>query len=493
MTTMNILWITFDSTKTTALPMFGNPYCRAPNLDRLAGEGVSFSRAFCQMPKCVPSRQSMLTGRYPHTDGLRAMGSKAGVGGVNAHMLLTAENRNILPLLKDRGYALCHKGVQHLVSWDCYERWFDSRMDWDGRFKQCKAPPQTNADPLLARALYAGPVPAEYPLECDHDFEASRQMIEFLEGWRGGRPFLAYLDLRAPHPLYRDWPVMGDYYRDLYVPRPPACPLDQAPWTEAQQRRIYDLEGMTDGQWQTIVKAYYSAITYNDMLLGRVLDSLASAGLDRDTMVIFSADHGDFAGEHGCVEKHDTILYDCHVRLPLIMRFPASSGLPAGILRDGLAEYIDIAATILDAAGISRPGWMAGRSLLPYCRDAALPARDAVFAQGGVEREALIAPDGKGPNIDVPAGRQPTIKELVALSHSDFMLKAKMVRTENHKLIYRLNGHHELYDLRADPHELRNLADDPACAQIRAELAERLVRHLIETETNEPPLASVVA
>jgi arylsulfatase A-like enzyme len=487
----NILWITLDSLKATALPVYGNPHCKAPNAERVAERGVTVSHCFAQMPKCVPNRSCMLTGRYPHVDGLRALSGRAETVERSDNFVITRGMPNILTTLKDAGYALCHKGPNHLVTWDAYEDWFDCTSDWEA-WKRCQAPARSTDDPELIRAKYAGPIPDDYDIETANDSEAARQMCAFLNEQDGRRPFFAYLDIRAPHPSYRDWPVFGDYYRELDVPVPPKAALGDAPWTERVYRETYDLEAMAPEKWRQIVRAYYSAISYDDMLVGRVLDKLDACGLTENTIVIYSADHGDFAGEHGCVEKHDPILYDCHTRLPFIMSLPST--LPQGRFLDGLMEQIDIAPTLLELCGIDVPRWIQGRSLLPFIRGETETHRDVVFAQGGVEREAIDRRD----LVDETALRGDPqgdyyLKQKVICDHRDFMMRAKMVRTRSHKYIYRLNGHHELYDLAADPDELQNRVNDPTCADALAELRERLIHWMLESETNLPLLDQVLA
>lgn len=487
----NILWITLDSAKATALPVYGNPHCLAPTAERGARTGVTVGHCFAQVPKCVPNRSCMLTGRYPHVDGLRAISGKAQEEEGSRNFVVKRDMPNILPLLRQAGYTLCHKGPNHLVSWAAYDEWFDVQSDWQA-WKRCSNPPVTCEDPELRRAKYAGPVPADYQTRWSNDAEAARQMCEFLDDHDAARPFFAYLDIRAPHPDYRDWPVCRGHYDSLDVPVPARTPLEDAPWTERVYRETYELEDMAPEKWQRIVKAYYSAITYDDMLAGRVLEVLDRRRLTDNTIVIYSADHGDFAGEHGCVEKHDPILYDCLTRLPFIISLPGA--LPAGRWAEGLMEQIDIAPTLLELAGLGVPRWMQARSAVPLLTGAGNGHRDAVFAQGGVEREAIDRRDlVDEAHFYPPGGESYRLKQKVILDHPDFMMRAKMVRTQRHKLIYRLNGHHEFYDLRADPHELRNRIADPACtAEVRA-LQDRLLRWMVESETNLPLLDQVYA
>jgi choline-sulfatase len=487
----NILWITLDSLKATALPVYGNPHCLAPNAVRMAERGIVVEHAYCQMPKCVPSRPSMLASRYPHVDGLRALQGKADSHSPGTHFTLDRGVPNLVTELRHTGYTTCTKGPNHLVNWDVYTEWFDCTTDWEGH-KLCQRPRANCDDALLLRAQYAGVVPDDFDIERDPDAETARQVCAFLAGHDRDKPFFAYMDVRAPHPPYRLWPVFKEHYDALDVPLPPRVPVEEAPWTERVYRQVYGLEDMTDENWQAIIKAYYSAVSYNDMLVGRVLDALAARGLDDNTIVIYSADHGDYAGEHGCVEKHDPLLYDCHVRLPFIMQLPP--GFPRGERLDIMMEMIDITPTLLDLCGLEIPRSMQGRSIAPFINGARGVHRDAVFSQGGVEREAIDRRDLLGDAyFEQSAQFGAAGKHEVINRYPDFVMRAKMIRTRTHKHVYRLNGHHELYDLCADPCELHNLHGQADCADTECALQEQMLRWMIASETNLPLIDQVWA
>jgi choline-sulfatase len=485
----NVLWIATDSVKASALPQYGNAAAVAPAAERIAERGVVFTHAFCQMPKCVPSRPSQLSGRYPHVDGLRALSGKTEAEEEAWHFVLTGRIPNLAALLKGRGYVLCHKGPNHLCSPEMYRKWFDVGMDFDtGRGG---ARPSGEDDPVSVRMQYGGAVPADFDVEGLWDAEAARQMCDFLRGV-GQERFFAYLDLRIAHPPYFQWPPFAERYAGVEVDVPAKSLLEKAPWTERVYRETYGLEDVAPERWADLMRAYWCGVSLADMFAGRVLDALEEAGLGEDTVVVLSADHGDFAGEHGCVEKHDVFLYDCLARLPLIISLPGGRG--AGGRCDALVELIDIAPTLAELCGLGVPRSMQGRSLVPLIDGRTAEHRDAVFAMGGVEREAIdrraVADERYWERFK---GGQYERKQQVILDEPDFMMRAKMVRTRTHKLVYRLNGHHELYDLERDPLELENRADDPGYAVVRTALQERLLRWCIESETNLPLIDQVWA
>ncbi|NRA39427.1 MAG: sulfatase-like hydrolase/transferase [Planctomycetes bacterium] len=483
----NILWITLDSLKATALPNYGNEYCIAPNAQRVAKKGVTFSHAFAQMPKCIPSRPSMITGCYPHIHGLRAIKGKADQHSPGSVFTVTEDMPNIIKELKDHGYQICHQGVQHLLEWGAFEKWVDVKPDYED-LKTALPIPNTIDDATLLRAKYAGPVPDDYDMEEHSDCKSTRHMCDFLRSDHQ-KPFFAYLDIRAPHPMYRKYPYAAEHYAQCDIPLPSKADIDNVPWTEKVYRECYELEDLDDQCRKDIVAAYYSAITYNDMLVGRVLDTIEEQGLDKNTIIIYSADHGDFAGEHGCIEKHDVFLYDCMTRLPLIMQLPED--FPQDIWKESLVEMIDIAPTLLDLCGMDVPRWIQGKSLKPLIMGEVDHHRDVVFSQGGVERSSIDL------NKNIPreelSGGENYYKQQVILDHPEFLMRSKMIRSKNHKYIYRLNGHHELYDLDKDPDELHNVIADSSYDEVLNELRERLIHWMIEAETAQPLMDRVTA
>ncbi len=496
-TPRNILIFGIDSVRATALPSYGNTHCLAPHSERMAERGAVISHCFAQVPKCIPNRSCMLTGRYPHVDGLRALKGKAPGKNGGDTFVITRKMPNILPLLRDAGYTLCHKGCNHIVDWDAYEAWFDHRTDWDcPGYKNVIKPQCTIDDDELMRAKYAGPVSDDFDAERCSDAEVTRQMVEFIRSHDTDRPFFAYLDLRTPHPPYRDWPVFREHYDGLQLDPPPKTPIDRAPWTEKVYRETYDLESMGPEKWGRLLRAYYSGVSFADMLAGRVLDALEECNMADNTIVIYTSDHGDFAGEHGCTEKHDPILYDSLTRMPFIIQLPPD--FPRGRQIDAMMEQIDLAPTIMELCGLEIPRWIQGRSLAPLLEGRTDSHREFVTSQGGVEREAidrrrLVDDDHFYGSARSWKDREYYLKQKVILDHPDFMMRAKMIRTRRHKYIYRLNGHHEFYDLECDPHELTNRIADPDCAGALEAMRERLIRWMIESETNLPLLDQVYA
>jgi choline-sulfatase len=472
--------------KASAMSVYGNAFTRLPAAERMAREGTTFNNAFVQMPKCVPSRYSMITGRYPHTDGRRTLTGRTDhitphpAVTDNSMFALHEDDPNLVSLLRAEGYRTCLLGKNHLVEWNLHTKWFDQTPSWKQAKKIYEDAPQEGD--RLWRADYRGRIVSTLDPNTFDDGVTATETADFFKQC-AGRPFLALVDIGKPHPTYETYPHSPAASINLAdIPVPPVAPLAEAPSVERCLRTSKDLEQMTDDQRRTVVRAYYSMCEFADAQIGRILDSLDAAGLAENTLVIYGADHGDFAGEHNCYEKWDTSFLECIVRVPLMMRLPGV--IPAGRRIDSLVELVDIAPTLLEYQQRPVPRWMHGRSLRPLIDERVTRHRDFVFSSGGVEADALRR---------IRRPQRVSVKQKVLLDFPESLARAHMIRTERHKLIYRLAGEHEFYDLQADPRELTNRIDDPACAEIIAELKEKLLRFVIESEPDRPELGELIA
>lgn len=486
---LNILWITCDEMRARSVSVYGNDLVQMPAAERLAREGATFDQTYVQMPKCVPSRCSMLTGRYPHTDGFRTLMGRVGTPPHpevprNDMVCLQEGDPNLVTALRAQGYRCGLLGKNHVVEWNLHRRWFEATPSW--RYKQLPLQPATQPESgsALWRADYRGVVDAGAPELVDfEDAVTVREALDFMAA-PDPRPFLALVDIGLPHPPYREFPDLpaGGLPLDTRLDQA-FLPLDQAPEVEQCLRRSKDLESLSLEDRRRIHRTYLSMCEYADRRVQDLLDGLDQNGLAENTLVIFTADHGDFAGERNCFEKWDTSFYDSIVRVPLILRLPGR--IPAGHRFPQLVELIDLAPTVLDFLGLDIPRDLHGRSLRPLLEGRTQHHRDAVFCQGGVERSLLRRPAS-------PVGTAP-VKQQVLLDYPRALGRARMVFDGRYKLIHRLDAAGELYDLEQDPEELRNRFEDPELREVRARLNERLVRFYMETETDRPHVSELHA
>ena len=475
----NILWICTDQQRYDTIGAGGNPHVRTPRLDRLWRDGAAWTHAFCQSPICTPSRASFLTGTYPST----CQNTRNGNARYRRRYPLVTR------LLAGAGYDCGLIGKLHLAG--AYER-PEPRGDDGYRYWQWSHAPRDGwpadhayAEWVRGKGHDLGDLirdPADVPAELHQTTWCAERTIDFMrERRRAGTPWLATVNVYDPHEPFNPPAAYRARFDPQQMPGPlfrpsdlrqqrrlravdfqgesrdPAGPLDIAhpvlpfypgrddvPAAEAARAGATagagDVADARDAK--TLQAAYYAMIALIDDQVGRMLDALEESGQAERTLVVFTSDHGESLGDHGLIRK-GCRFYEGLVRVPLILRWPGR--IEPGRVSGDLVELIDLAPTLLRAAGQPVPSWMQGRSLL---EDA--PAAGAGGGRQAVRSEYFDAIDG-------PDGTYAT-----------------MYRTRSHKLVvYHGHGLGELYDLDADPGEFDDLWDDPAAAAVKSELLLR--------------------
>ena len=453
----------------------GNAGAITPNLDKLAAtDAVSFTNAFCQNPVCTPSRCSFMTGWYPHVRGHRTM----------YHML--RENEPVLlKTLKDNGYFVWWGGKNDLVpGQDGYNAYCDVKYERPPLPEGAAEDDSWRGDPGSDTyySFYRGKLdaPAEGPFR-DHDWDMIRGAIDFIKNAPKDQPLCIYLPVVFPHPTYA---VEEPFYSAIdraKVPERVPTPFD---WSAKPSilRGISARQGMqnwTEDRWTELRATYYGMCMRVDHQLGLVLNALREAGMYDDTALFFFADHGDFTGDYGLVEKTQNTFEDCLTKVPFVVKPPASVAVTPRV-SEALVELVDMPATVEALTGIAPSHTHFGRSLLPLLAGETEEHRDAVFCEGGrrhgerhcMELESTSAQRPEGlywPRVNLQQNEGPV--------HT----KAVMCRTQRYKYVQRLYESDELYDLEEDPGELHNRINDPALAEVLAELKDRLLTFYLET------------
>ena len=487
----NIVILNPDQWRGDVLGHLGNPAAVTPNLDAMAAsDSVSFRNAFCQNPICTPSRCSFMTGWYPHTAGHRTQ----------FHMLRSHEP-NLLKVLKDSGYYVWWGGKNDLVPAQGPDPWSAHCHVKD----KCGAvrkwmhhpdiynPPRGEPGSDTYYSFYVGRLDPENPntvfdwargkdvdeggVYRDQDWGHVLNAIEFL---RSGppEPFCLFLSLGNPHPPYA---VEEPYYslidRDALPPRVlPPEDLAAKPSVTRGLTRLSGLAGWTEDRWNELRAVYYGMCARVDDQFGRVMTALQEKGLYNETAVFFFSDHGDFAGDYSLVQKCWNTFQDCLIRVPFVIKPPAGLGVRPGV-REALVELVDFPATAYDLASVD-PGYTHfGRSLRPVLIGETEAHRDAVFSEGG-----CLASEGHGVSARDEEDRTDIYWPGQYLARRmPEGTKAAVCRTDRYKYVRRLYEDDELYDLRADPGERVNRANDPSLAVVLANLKDRLTTWLIET------------
>jgi arylsulfatase A-like enzyme len=470
----------------------GNAAAVTPNLDRLAAEdAVSFRHAYCQNPVCTPSRCSFMTGWYPHVRGHRSL----------LHML-RPDDPCLLKLLKDSGYHVWWAGKNDLVpaqhGFDAYcdvrfrdtpedhQRWGYTRRRYpwiDPEFRG--KPGNDNFYSFLATATGRLDKRGE-DIYLTGDWCNVLAAQELIARWPrdgGERPLCLYMPLNYPHVPYG---VEEPYYSRIDPAKLP--PRIAAPasgdWygKPAMLREIHrrlNMEGWTEDRWDTLRKTYYGMCACVDDQFGRIVAALKQAGIYDDTAIFFFSDHGDFTGDYGLVEKNQNTFEDCLTRVPLLIKPPRGTDCVPGI-RDALTELIDVPATIYAMTGIE-PGYTHfGRSLLDIMADPGQAHREAVFCEGGrLIGEKHCRDYHRDEEMSPQHPYWP--REYAQDQELPQIAKATMCRTREFKYVRRLMEPDELYDLRQDPRELNNVAEEAAYGDVLRQMKDRMLRFYQET------------
>jgi iduronate 2-sulfatase len=465
----NVLFVAVDDLR-CELGCYGVQEVRSPNIDRLAESGVAFSRAYCQQAVCNPSRASLMTGLRP--DSTR-------VWDLITDFRTTIPDAVTIPQhFRQHGYRalgfgkIFHNTFPDNVSWDAPHRWPENARLWSDAAKQQLAEfrkkmradgrPQAAIQRLRALATERVDIPDSEHLDgaiADQTLAAMRTLAA------AEQPFFLAAGFIRPHlPLvvprkYWEWydPAKIPLATNPFLPRgAPAIAFGDRSLGGFYELRDYmdylDAPSpfdasLTESQQRELKHGYYAAVSFVDVLVGRLLDELDRLGLAENTIVVLWGDHGWKLGEHNGWCKQTN--YEVDTRSPLIIRAPGAKA--NGKQSHALVEFVDIYPTLCDLADLPLPKQLEGVSLAPLLRGTADRVKDAAFSQFPRKH----------------AG-------------SDYMGYA--MRTERYRYVEwwdRATGKiaaRELYDHQSDAEENQNIADVEANADTVAELSARLAR-----------------
>lgn len=470
----NLLVLLADDHPAYLLGADGNERVSTPNLDRLAAEGVRFARNFCQYPVCTPSRQSMLTGLLPHASGVSVLNAP-----------LSPDAQTIAKQLRAAGY---HTGVIGKMHWNCKP---DPPHPGIHGFAWAKADQvawqwyRESVEDRAAEYRYFG---AEMPVE--EGIRTKPQYWDFIDPTRvwmnadclpepgyerdlrgtflvekgigfmrehRDRPFALWVSLSEPHAPFA-FPVedAGMYpAEDVVLPEVGARDAESVPTVFRE---------LSENDWRGITAAAYTSVQYLDRNMGRVLRALKQMGLEENTLVVYTSDHGAMFGHHGRVEKH--CLYDEAIRTPLLMRLP--SRFEGGRVIEALTESVDITGTIIELLELEPLKVDHGRSLVPLLDNRETTHREEIFSECLENEEAGVRTEewkfwycsGKRKRMDGLETDDPTPGRYVRLFH-----------------------------LTEDPLELNDLSGLPGSAKVIEGMKQRVLARFMAThpEANALP------
>jgi len=485
---MNVLFIMADQLRWDHLSCSGHPYLQTPNLDALARRGVRFANAFVNSGVCGPSRMSYYTGRYPISHGATWNRVPLSVGEVtlgeylkgHGRTLALAGKTHVMPDQEglarlaidgrsELGTFLERGGFVEIDRYDGHhtpgeesgypaflrDHGYDGRDPWSEHVIAA-----VDADGRLVSGWHMRNVhlPARVKEEHSETAYMTDQAIRFMRE-QGSRPWVLHLSYVKPHwPYMAPAPYHAMYSADQCLPvvRSREELADAHPVVAAYRQQEECVSFQRDDCIRTVRPAYQGLVKQLDDHLGRLFDAMERQGLTRDTLVIFTADHGDFLGDHWLGEKE--LFYDTVQRVPFIVADPRpAADATRGRVDERFVEGVDVVPTVLDWLGV--PGAshrIEGRSLLSLLEGGTPPWRDFAYSELDYSFRQARLLRGKTPQ----------------------QARAYSLRTDCWRYVYWLDEPEQLFDLHADPQEMQDLGRAASHEAVRAGLRDRLLDFL---------------
>ncbi len=454
----NVIFILTDDMRADAMSLAGNPHVRTPNIDRLGKEGVYFRNAFCTTSLCSPSRASILGGLYAHSHGV-----------LNNFTEYPLELPTFPRQLQAAGYETAYIGKYHMGEENDDKRpGFDHFVTHKGQGKYWDTEFRINGgERRVVKGYYTSVV--------------TDMALEWL-GQRGGdKPFLLMLGHKAPHSFYYPEPKYEHALDSVKIEYPrTAFMLDDKPqWFKARldtwhgiygplfdyRRKFPDRSPEAVKDFAAMTRAYWGTLLSVDDSVGRLYQFLKDKGWLDDTVIIFTGDNGLLNGEHGMVDKRT--MHEPSIRIPLVVRYPGLTPPDQPRVVEQQVLTLDFAPSILDLCAASPLSKVHGQSWVKLARGEPVKWRSGWYYEYNYEKQFPYTPNVRGIRTDQ--------WKYIRYPHGDGGPDRHMA---------------ELYDVRNDPQEARNLIADPHQAdrvmQLRAE-PDRLMARADGLPDRMPP------
>lgn len=441
-TMKNVLLITVDQWSAAYLGCAGNDEILTPSLDELARYGIRYTNAISTTPVCIPARRELMLGVTSRTHGDRVFCED---------LRMPPDIPPMAQVFRDNGYQAVAVGKLHVFPQRDRIGFDDVILHEEGRHKAGMA--QDDYERFLARNGHAGEELSHgmcnnnyfyRPFHLDETMTptnwATREMCETILRKDPNRPAFWYLSYAAPHPPLVPPQQYLDFYKDTEFSEPlmgewTKTEASQLPFGYQYYKNLYswfDRKERTD----MAKRAYYATCTYIDHQIRLVVGTLREQGLLEDTVILFTADHGEMLGTHGLFGKF--LMYENSVKIPFILSPPADCGMVCNRVDDRIVELRDVMPTLLTLAGVEVPGYVEGTSLTEE------DSREYSYGELWEDDRAT-----------------------------------RMIRTKEMKLIYYPVGNiRQLFDLKKDPGERIDVASDPAYETVLEELTGKLAEQM---------------
>jgi arylsulfatase A-like enzyme len=479
----NIIFIVSDQHRAGLSKRSGFPLDTSPMLDKLADRGVGFDRAYCTSPLCVPSRTSLLTGRWPDAHRVR----------MNLAMNDAFFEKDLYQVAKEQGYKTGLAGKNHTYLKESALDFWRSYNHWDGYISPGAPKEYKEFDQWLGGLqANAALTPTPFPVELQYAYRIVSDSIEFIDHC-GDSPFILQVGFPEPH----DPEQVPKPYWDMFPPDaiPSRCGSPEslkqlgfrAQWLYGIENASYPSEK----HWRRYNSNYFGSMRMIDDQLARLHQHLEQKQLVNDTVIVYSADHGDFLMDYGLARK-GVGLPECLARIPMI--WSGGRIKPSSVGSSACVSNADVMPTLCEVMGAEIPHGVQGRSLWPLLLGDDYPKDEfrSIYATAGLGGLYYQQSD----NIPYSSASLSTGKsgagdseygigwdELNKVTQSGLQ---KMVRMGDWKLIYDMMGYGQLYDLSSDPCELKNRFNDPAAAQKQQELMAELLMWTIRAQDSLP-------
>lgn len=432
----NVLFLFADQHNARCFSHAGHPEVATPNLDALASNGVRFAGAYCNNPICTPSRMSFLSGLYPSTHGYY------GLYGPEPARRITS----MFSHFRSAGYRTAALGKLHTprywIERDC-QFVYDEFIEFP-KYLEAVGLYEVNDNRAFTgnRDGETSALPYEHSCEMALVRQAKRFILNLGEPKdRGPRdaPWFAWVSFSRPHQPYTPSEPFASMYDAESLHLPPVSPEADGRGADRDEHRH---PRMPEAVLRKQLAAYLGLVSQIDAAIGELITFLEEQGLLENTLIVYSSDHGDYAGEHGMMEKRGGISYSAITRIPLVV-CPPGNGDAAGSVRDTIVESVDLFPTLCDLCGLATPRTVQGRSFCRTLLDPEARHRKSALTENAY-RKALATPEYR--YVANQHGAEPD----------------------------------ELYDLRNDPWELENLIDSEQhrdfAHALQRELFDRVVR-----------------
>lgn len=495
----NIVLILTDQQRFDTINALGFPHLVTPNLDRLVQEGTSFTNCFITAPSCCPSRASLFNGGYPHTTGVYKNGDRwttswvsdlAGAG----YRCVNVGKMHTVPLTTPLGF---HE--RYVV--ENKDRFLEGRYFFDEWDKALRARGLVKQQRALYRQRddYRNRLGA-FTWDLDEDMQSDNfvggMARWWLESYPLDQPLFMQVGFPGPHPPYDPAPRWLSAYENKTLPirepseddlagQPAAMKALRRHMTEVDHDSIVHVEKPTAGQRQFQRACYLANVSMIDEQIGLMFETLERQKLLENTVVIFTSDHGDCLGDHGHSQKWS--MFEEVVHVPAVVWMgPEAMKVLGGVTParsvDGLVSLMDLGPTVLELAGLEpQPGTEAvslvpllrGEPLTPMEAESSATSRDGAVAKS----DAVWDVSGSAPIFLAADGREYVFAEHGRDNILDSVDVMTMVRNREWKMVvFSETTEGQLYDLKNDPHEERNLWGDALYNDKRRELTGVLAR-----------------